>query len=598
MLRTTSAIGLGLAALSPLAAQAQDSFLLDELVASATLVPIEVNRTGTTVETLDFGEIVEGGQSVGQTLSQLPGVTVTANGGLGASSTVRLRGLGGSYIGVRIDGIDVTDPSGTQTSFNFGTLTAGLPGRIEVLKGTQSALYGSNAIAGVVDITSWRPVDEGFSGQARVEGGSYGTGATTLNLGQVGERGEIALTLSHVTADGFSARNTNSEDDGYDQSLMTLFAAFDATENLRLGVSALWSDGTVEFDRAAADPSGEIDETRKGLRAFAELTTGAVDHEFAVSTVETERFDEGGFTERFVGERIKLEYLGAVDLDADLSLAFGADWTEETATLDGASYDGENGAVFGEVQYAPTANLDLALSLRYDSYSDFDDQATGRVALAWRPREDVIVRAVLGTGYRAPSLYERFGPFGNAALEPETSRSAELGIEKRYGSESFAKATLFYTEIDDLIDFSGAAYAQVPGTTNSKGIELSGRYALNDTVALTGAYTYTDAENSGDRLVRVPRHDFSLGLEAGLTDRLDGRLSLQTVADRFDTNPFPAPPSDIADYTVVNAGLSYALTETAEAYLRVENLFDEDYEPVRGYNGAGRSLYVGLRASF
>lgn len=593
-------LGLGVTALAPLDAAAQQGFVLDELVASAGLLPIAVNRTGATVETLDFGEISDGGLGVGQTLSTLPGVSLTSNGGLGTTATLRLRGLGGSYIGVRIDGIDVTDPSSTQTAFNFGTLTAGLPDRIEVLKGAQSAIYGSNAIAGVVDIRSWRPEAEGFSGRASLEAGTYGTVAATTSLGQKGARGEVALTFSRVVTDGFSARTSDTEDDGFDQTEVTLSAAFDATEDLRLGFSALYTDGRTEFDRSTVDPSGEIDQTRRGVRAYAELTTGAVDHEFGVSFFENERFDAGGFTKRFVGERRRLDYLGRTDLADGLTLAFGADWTEEKATLDGTAYKADSGAAFGEVQYAARPDLDLSLSLRYDSYSDFDDQLSGRAALAWRLPGDMILRAVLGTGYRAPSLYERFGPFGSTTLTPETSRSAEIGLERRYGTESFVRATLFHSEIENLIDFDfgTSKYAQVPGTTTSKGVEVSGRHALSDRIALTGAYTYTDATGANGRLVRVPRHDLSLGLAARLGDRTEAQLGLQAVADRIDTNPFPNPPSDIADYTLVNLGVSYALTDRAEAYLRVENLFDESYEPVRGYNGTGRAIQVGLRASF
>ncbi|MBN2905100.1 MAG: TonB-dependent receptor [Rhodobacteraceae bacterium] len=599
MKKNTLTLGLGLCALAPLPALAQDALMLDEIVASAGLIPVEVNRTGATVETLDQDEIAEGGQDVGQTLARLPGVSLTSNGGLGTTSTLRLRGLGGSYIGVRIDGMDISDPSSTQTAFNFGTLTAGLPDRIEVLKGAQSALYGSSAIAGVVDITTWRPETLGFSGAASVEVGSYGTSSGTLNLGQMSERGEIALSYSHVTTDGFSARNTDTEDDGFEQDLLTLYAAYDVTDTLRLGFSALYSDGTSDFDRSATDPTGSLDETRKGLRAFAQFTTGAVEHEFAVSRVQTNRFDAGGFTRKFQGDRTKVDYLGTTDLGTAAKLAFGAEWSEEKATLDGTRISADSSAVFSEVQYAASDAIDLSFSLRYDAYSDFDNQLSGRGALAWRMRDDLILRAVLGTGYRAPSLYERFGPFGTPTLSPETSRSAEIGIEKRYDNGSFAKATVFYAEIDDLIDydFGLSAYNQVPGTTRSSGIELSGRYALSDTLAVFGNYTYTDATNPGGRALRVPRNDLIVGVEATLSDRLKGQMSVQRVTGQVDYTTYPTVDA-LDDYTLVNAGVSYDFTDRAQGYLRVENLLDEEYEPLRGYNASGRALYVGLRASF
>jgi len=604
MNRTGLVLGLGLGSLAPFAAQAQESFVLDEIVASAGLLPVAVNRTGATVETVDGETVAQGEQSVAQTLDRLPGVSLTSNGGLGSTATLRLRGLGGSYIGVRVDGMDMTDPSSTQTTFNFGTLTKGLPGRIEVLKGAQSAVYGSDAIAGVVDITTWRPEGLGFSGRAEVEAGSDHTYSGTLSFGQASERGEVALTLSHVTSDGYSARSSDDEEDGYEQSVLTLSAAYDLTDSVRLGFSTLYSDGTADFDRSATDPTGEMDETRKGARAFAQISAGAVTHEISVAWTETERVDGSApmfYTRDFTGERRVLEYLGTAEINSDVRLAFGADWTEEKAKLDDEDYDADNGAAFGEVQYAATDALDLSLSLRYDSYSDFDDQLSGRGAMAWRLQDDLILRAVLGTGYRAPSLYERFNSsFGNPDLDPETSRSAEIGLEKRYGTASFAKATLFYTEIDDLIDYdlSTYTYNQVEGTTRSRGIELSGRYGVTDRFAVFGNYTYTDADTPSGRMVRVPRHDLNLGVEAGFTDRLSGTLALQQVADAVDyTDAYP-DTGDLDDYTVVNASVSFAVSDKAEAYVRLENLFDEDYETIRGYNTSDRAVFVGLRASF
>ncbi|MCE8470914.1 TonB-dependent receptor plug domain-containing protein, partial [Rhodovulum sulfidophilum] len=146
MTRSSFCLGLGLAALAPLHAIAEDlddSLLLDEITASASLTPVATNRTGATVETLDRDQIAAGGQNLGETLATLPGVTIAQNGGLGQTATLRIRGLSNGYIATRIDGMDFSDPSGTPTALQFGTLTPGLASRIEVLKGSQSALYGA-----------------------------------------------------------------------------------------------------------------------------------------------------------------------------------------------------------------------------------------------------------------------------------------------------------------------------------------------------------------------------------------------------------------------------------------------------------------------
>ncbi len=177
---------------------AQEVFDLDEIVISPSLSPVEASRTGAAVEVLEGQDTGQEDTRVINRLARLPGVNMTSTGGLGAQATIQVRGLPSRYVGVRINGIDVTDPSGTQNQFNFGGLTASGIQRIELLKGSQSALYGSSAIAGVVNITTFRPEVLGFSGQAQVEAGSFETYSGTFSLCHATERGEVALIYGYV----------------------------------------------------------------------------------------------------------------------------------------------------------------------------------------------------------------------------------------------------------------------------------------------------------------------------------------------------------------------------------------------------------------
>ncbi|ARC89869.1 TonB-dependent siderophore receptor [Rhodovulum sp. MB263] len=602
MTRSSFCLGLGLAALAPLHALAEDlddSLLLDEITASASLTPVATNRTGATVETLDRDQIAAGGQNLGETLATLPGVTIAQNGGLGQTATLRIRGLSNGYIATRIDGMDFSDPSGIPPSLQFGILTPGLASRIEVLKGSQSALYGANAIGGVIDMTSWRPDRPGLSGRAEVEAGTYGTYSGTLSFGNMTDRGQIALTMSHVETHSFSARDGNRESDGFDQDLILLSAEFDMTEQLTLGFSALYSDNKTDYDIGATDtsPVTKSSETLKGVRAFAGFYIGKVENELAFAWTQTERgYNSPGWSPNsLTGKRRTLSYLGSADLTEAARLSFGADWSEQEADISSGNFNTESTAVFGELQYALSDAADLSLSLRHDDYSDFDNQTTGRLALAWRLEDDLILRAVFGTGYRTPPLYQLFDTlYGNPDLKPESSRSAELGLEKRFGTNGFVKATLFHTEIDDLIGYDDVTYVtkQVSGTTTSKGIELSARHALSQTAHIFGNYTYTDSRGSEGRSIHVPRHDLMLGIDTALGDRANARLTLQRSTDSVDSE------GALDDYTLAGAMVSYALTDSSEAYLRVENLFNDDYQTFRGYNTSGRALYVGLRASF
>lgn len=587
------------AAFSPSLAQAQSetTFDLAPILVYGGLLPTTLEATGATIEVLDSEDLKEGGASVADALAVLPGVSLSANGGLGTRSSIRVRGLDGTYLGVRVDGIEVTDPSSTQTSFNFGTLTSGTLDRVTLIKGTQSALYGSDAIAGVIDIQTWRPTRDGASGRTTLEYGSYNTRTATSSVGFRDDRIELAFSLSRVATDGFSARSSDTEDDGFDQSSANVFAAYQLTDAVRVGVSGLWSDGTSEFDRSSSNSTGSTEEVRSGLRVFTEVSQGAWEHEFSVSGFRSDRFDADGFTKEFIGERLKAEYVGQVELTSATALAFGIDWTEERASLDGTEFEASNTAAFAEIKHAPRDDLELSANLRYDDFSDFDGQFSGRAALAWTATDATTVRTSFGTGYRAPSLYERFGPYSGPNLAPETSRSFDLGVEHRIGETAMLRATAFYIEIDNLIQYSTAtsSYAQVPGTTASKGLELSGSYSFSDRLSFTGNYTYTLAKNDGVRLARVPRHELSMAADFDVTDRLSSTLRVTHVADVLDGFGTLTP---LADYTVVDLSAQYDLTDRTNAYVSLRNLTDETYETVRGYNTSGRALYVGIQADF
>jgi vitamin B12 transporter len=598
-------------ALSVSPAIAQDQpFALDEVVvtgAFTALSPQPLARTGATVDLLE-GEALEAAPTfaLADTLATLPGVSSSSNGGLGTNATLRIRGLDSSYIAVRIDGIDVTDPASTQTAFNFGGLTRAGLGRVEVIKGSQSALYGSEAIAGVVDIVTARSEELGFSGRLDVEAGSFETYSGTLGITQRSERGQLSFNLDRTITDGISTRAGDDEDDGFQQTFATLTGDFDVSETVTLGFSALWRDAELEIDRSATDNSGITYAIQRGGRVFARVDAFGFDHELSYAVFASDREDPGGFTREFEGDRRQLSYVGTGDIGST-TLSFGADWTEETIATDSVSGEDTTVAVFGEAVLRPTGTLDVALSLRHDDSDDFGGETTGRLAAAWQATPDTTVRAVAGTGFRAPSLFERFSAFGDPDLEAEESLSLELGVERRFGDDSVVKATAFYTEIDNLIRFDPGAtacgagfgcYAQVEGTTRTRGLELTGRHALaQGRAALFGAYTYTDAETEAGRLPRVPRHDLVLGIEGEIADRLTGRFDVRHVADVVPSEFAPAD-NKVGDYTLANLGLAYALSDSVSASLRVENLFDADYETAGGFNQPGRAAYVGLSTSF
>jgi vitamin B12 transporter len=597
---------------TPLSAQAVIE--LDEITVTANRTETDAERTGSTVEIVEEAQIESAPvATVAEVLAFEPGVSVSASGGLGQASQLRVRGLAGAYLAVRVDGIDVSDPSGTQTYFDFGQLTTGAVSKLELLKGSQSALYGSEAITGVLDITSNRPTEDGVTHEITAEAGSYATYRQGYNVAIRDGGTELAFSINHAISDGFSAADENDgndERDGYEATRLSFYGAHQLTDTVRIGIAGFLQDTTYDYDEGAGEGGdGSTDDVTtadsNGVRLFAEIQGDAIEHDLSVSRYEIDRDltgsnGWGAFAFDYLGTREELAYKGVAQISPELELVFGADRTEETIESNGVEEDRSTTGVYAQALWAPRSDLDLSLSLRRDDTSDFGAATTGRLAAAWRPADDLILRAAYGTGFRAPSLYELYGDFvGNEDLEAERSESFELGVEKRFANDGFVRATAFRTEIDDLIiyDTSVYAYNQVEGRTTIEGLELSGGVAITPTVELLANYTYTETEDrDGDRLARVPRHDLTLGLDAALNDRVNGRVTVTHNADVVDAVSGGLEPLD--DWTRVDAQITYDITDSAEAYLRVENLLDEEYQTITGYGTSDRAVYVGLRAAF
>ena len=607
-----------LSGLSP--ALAQDAILLDEIVITGAQEPQEARRSGVSVSVLDAEALDKTAETrLTSVLARLPGVGILSRGPLGTQTGLTVRGLSQNYVKVLVDGIDVADPSGPQSAYDFGRLTSLGVSSVELLRGSHSAVHGGQAVGGVLSIDSTQlPEEIGSEGRFALEAGSYDTYAATLGYGVRGASGALGFTLSQITTSGFSAADEedgNSEADGYEATRLTLRGETELQNGVVLGFSAFVEDTDGEYDETdilSVPPytsfpvDGSPDETStarsQGARVYAEFQTGALDHELAASWFDIERSLDGSTVlygptfNDFTGERRALSWKAGTALGQG-RLVFGADTTKEdyteASTYGGSKGDASISGVFAEYAWAPGASFDLTASLRHDDHSDFGGFTTGRLAAAWQATSDITVRAALGTGFRAPSLYELYGPYGDDTLEAEESTSADLGIEKRWGDAAAVRATLFWIETDNLIDYAWPAYYQIPGITRRSGVELEGELALSERLSFTGAYTYTGADNpelsSGSTWNSgFGRHQLALGVDADLTDAISGSLTVLHVANR------PTLP----DYTVANATVTYDFGNDTAAYLRVENLSGEDYQLWDGYGTSDQAFYVGLRRSF
>ena len=605
-----------------LPAQAQD-IELDEIVVTAFKAAIERIRTGVSVSVVTPQEDkVPDAAQITETLSRLPGVSVSNQGPLGSPAKMRIRGADQRYIAVFVDGIRVTDPTSAQTEYDFGTLPSAGIGRIEVLRGSQSALWGGSAVGGVVNISTPRPVEDGTTQTTQAEAGSYDTRSLSYGLTHKEGALEATLNLSHFKTDGFSAASAGTEADGAEANRISATLRYQVNDTLALGGAVFHQqsnsmyDGWIDLDGDGwGDVFGDLPNHKSsretGIRAFADVSLGNTEHVFDVTSYSIGRdiSDENGIG-KFDGQRTTFSWQATTDLNDALTLVYGADTMLEKArysNLPGGVADTRISGAFAQALWAANSQLDVSATARIDRNSTFGSFATGRLALAYRPQEGTTIRASVASGYRAPSIDERFGNYpslffvGNPNLTPEESLSYELGVEHEFSGGASVSATLFRLEVDNLITSTALfdSLENIAGTSVRQGIELGATLPLGDRAQLGFAYTYTDARRP-DRVVGekriglVPYHELAVTLDADITDQLSAELAIKHAAGRmedFGNTPMP-------DFTVVNAEASYAVSDSAEAYLRIENLFDEDYETSAGYNTPGRSAFVGLRARF
>lgn len=582
----------------------QDAIILDDITLTANREPVDLSRSGSSVSVLTAEDLQDrASQPLSRSLTRLPGVTLRQSGPLGGTGFLEVRGAPARYVPVVIDGIEVSDATAPTPAYDIGgQITAGI-GRVELLRGAQSALYGSRAIAGVLTLESLRPTEDGLHHHFGIEAGSFDTLTASYGATLRRDGTDLAFQVSHVRTDGFSALDEddgNFEDDGYEATRLSFYSAHRLENGATIGFNGFWEDSTGDFDDfsdVAGTPGDDYSESESyGLRGFAQFTTGAVDHDIALTRYRIARDSYyNGFPMPYDGTRTKLSWQGATDIGQGVRAVFGADTEKEEAEGNG---DARINGVFVETTAALGDRIDITTSLRRDDHSRFGGFTSGRVAAVYRADGDLLFRASIGNGFRAPSLYQLFDPFiGTPTLEREESRTHEIGVEKQWG-DSHLRATAFWLKTGNLIgyddndtptDWSDDFYNQVDGTARRRGIEIDGRYIFGAGHALTATYTFIDNQTNVPDWAQVPERVLNLGAETTFTTGTTARIDLQHVAGRAE---------GLDDFTTVDLLVSHPVRDNATAYLRLENVLDEDYQWVSGYGTSGRAVYAGLRASF
>ncbi len=617
----------------------------EQVVVTAARVPLRAAMSGAGVTVITREEIERRRpQFVTELLRDVPGFSVSRSGGNGAYTQVRVRGAESNHLLVLIDGVEANDFS-QNDDFDFGLMQASEIERIEIVRGPQSALWGSDALAGVINIIT-RKARRARDVSLTAEFGSLGTQFYSGAIGTARESYHARVGLSHSRTTGVNVSSRGTEDDGNRNSTVNFKLGWEPLAAMSLDLHGRVTDAETELDSPDFTDglNRDIDSTtdttqayvggKAEWRAFGGQWTHALTGGWTKLDNATRNPDFGGLT-RTRGRKYSLDYQSTARATSQVL-------TEVNHAFTGAiDYDLEEFAQRGPITFGDPnqdrrrhtlgyvleyrANFEFGLSLgvsgRWDDNSDFADIGTYRVSFAQAfEATGTTLLASYGTGHKAPTFTERYGffasggflPFiGNPSLQPEQSHGYEIGVRQAFWARRAEVGVTYFNEhLTDEIDgtFFVPATASLTavnrsGTSKRRGVEINGRVDFTPNIGVHGTYTYLDAteENGGLRLdeIRRPRHQGSLGVFwKGCEEKLSFDAGVSRSGQRADLAFLPpvfGSRVNLTPYTLGHVSAEYRLTPMLAVTARLENAFDDEYEEVFDFQNEGVNALLGLK---
>ena len=602
------------------------------IVVTANRTARDISQVGESVTVIAEEEIVNRQASdVIDILRTVPGVTFNRNGGIGTTAGVSIRGAQSVQTVVLVDGVKLNDPSSIGGGFDFGPLLTGNIARVEVVRGTQSVLYGSQAIGGVVNLLTREPTEE-LGVFARAEYGSRDTAELVGNIS--GKFGPVSASLggTYLSTDGISAFNEErggTEVDGFESLGINGKVDIALADSVSLDLRAFFADGQTDID-GFAPPTfafGDTNEVsnRKDFVGYAGINASFLDGRlrnrlgFAYTDIERENVDLGTDFVTFdgSGENRRYEYQGVFDASDMVQVVFGAEREESdfsSSSFGGAPTvaDASINSVFSQINVTPANGLSLTGGLRYDDTDTFGSATVFAASGAYSPNDgDTVVRASYGEGFKAPSLFQLFSNFGNPDLVAEESESWDVGVSHSLlGGRAQIGVTYFERDGTNEIGFAGCS-ADIPicndpanprpfgtyvniGSVSADGWEFGVDLQPVDRFDVSLNYSIIDAfdDTTGNRLARISEETASLVADYRSPSGFGIGATILIAGDSFD---------DVGNsrqndgHFVADIRASYGVTESLEVFARIENVTDEEYETVFLFGQPGRAFFGGVR---
>lgn len=613
----------------------------DEVIVTATRAQGGAERTtlGTSVTSIDAIDLeLRQTRAVSDVLRDVPGIAVSRQGGVGALTQVRMRGAEANHTLVLIDGMEVADPY--QGEFDFSTLIADDVARIEVLRGQQGALYGSDAIGGVIHyITASGAEAPGVRGRA--EYGSFDTWNATVRVADVAGPVDFALSAGYQSTGGTPTSRFGTRDLAAQNSALSGRVVFTLADNFRIRAIGRYTQTDADtngqdFNFPPGPTYGYVIDTNESaettgayglVSAELDMLDGAWTHALTLQGVDASRdgYESGAKSSGDDGSRLKASYVTSFKFGSDAvaqTITGAADYERERfqntspflSAAQSLQREIENVGLVAQYDAVINGVVGLGLDVRRDENDLFDDATTYRAQASYLLPSDTRLHAAFGTGIKNPGIFELFGfnPatfVGNPNLKPEKSEGWEAGIEQSFlDGAARIDVTYFDSKLtDEIYTVFGSTppFFSTPDnrTTESaqSGVEVSGQILLGKSWRAFATYTWLDAQENGVVEVRRPENTGSANLSYRAPDDTFGAfLTVRYNGAQYDNNftLTGGPRVLLSEYTLVNVGGDFRVGKLFDIYARVENALDEEYEDVYTYRTPGRAAFVGVRAGF
>lgn len=620
----------------------------EEMLVTASRTPISLDSAGAGVTIIDRAEIeARNPQFVSDLLRDVPGFAVSRNGGAGQQTQIRVRGSEANHLLVLIDGIEANDFS-VNDGFDFAHLNAADIERIEIVRGPQSSLWGSDALAGVINIIT-RAASHSLEVQGETEHGSFGTHSGAFSLGTARDNLNARVGFSYFDTGGINVSAQGKENDGYTNSTLNAKLGWKPVSNVVVDLTGRVTGARTEFDDVSPTTGLHIDtpnttnvrQAYVGARVQADTFDGHWQHRLAFNWTDLSNANRDAFANftSTAGDKYALDYQSTWRfatsriLALEHSLTLAMDYEHTDFHQRGAAFPGfdpnlnhQLHTVSGIAEYRAqfADGTTLAASGRWDDNSDFKSVGTYRVSASheYKPTATT-VSAAYGTGQKSPTFFDRFGfagggfPFiGNPTLRPATSRGFEVGFRQRLCARRCEFGVTYFderleNEIDGFVPIAATGTftaRNLDGVSDRSGVELSGMAELGRAFTVHGSYTYLDAsqqKHRGDSRtpeIRRPHNQAAASVNwFGFERKLTADLHVTYTGTRDDTAFLPPlfnTAVALRPYTLVGLSLAYAINPLLTLTGRVENAFSEHYQEVFDFQSEGIAGYVGLKLNF